>query len=113
MHLNIISTGQPIYWPSDKSRILDFIDFAITKGISSRYTKCKSTFDLSSDHTSVLITVNTQIMRVGTSCTLQTTQQRTNWQQFCELITANLSTKMPLNNKSDLDKAVRFNNRVQ
>jgi hypothetical protein len=33
-NLTHLSTGQPIYWPSDKNKIPDLVDFCVTKGIS-------------------------------------------------------------------------------
>jgi hypothetical protein len=45
-----ISTGSPTYWPSDTTKILDFLDFFITKEISKTYADIKAGYDLTSDH---------------------------------------------------------------
>jgi hypothetical protein len=62
-NLNHLSTGQPTYWPTDRRKIPDVIDFCITKGISNNYLKAESCLDLSSDYSPVIITYSTQILR--------------------------------------------------
>jgi hypothetical protein len=42
-----MSTGEPTYWPSDRNKIPDLLDFAITKGISEVLSHVESNFDLS------------------------------------------------------------------
>lgn len=39
--LNVISSGHPTYWPTDRTKIPDLIDFYITEGISNNYVKCE------------------------------------------------------------------------
>ena len=36
LNLSVISTDQPTYWPSDKNRIPDLLDFVVTEGISKQ-----------------------------------------------------------------------------
>lgn len=48
--LNIVSSGQPTYWPTDRDKIPDLIDFFISKGINNNYTKSETCLELSSDH---------------------------------------------------------------
>ncbi|EFN70473.1 hypothetical protein EAG_13050, partial [Camponotus floridanus] len=48
-----ISTGESTYWPTDRRKIPDIIDFCVTRGISSLYFKAESCFDLSSDHSPI------------------------------------------------------------
>jgi hypothetical protein len=54
-NLKHLSTGEPTYWPSDRNKLPDLVDFCVTKGISQDFTITKSCFDLSSDHSLVLI----------------------------------------------------------
>ena len=56
----IISTGQPTYWPTDRNKIPDVIDFCVTKGIAQNYMLAESNLDLSSDHSPVIITISTR-----------------------------------------------------
>ena len=58
-HLNHLSTGEPMYWPTDRNKIPDLVDFGITKGINHDCATAKSCFDLSSHHSPVLITLST------------------------------------------------------
>jgi hypothetical protein len=71
INLNHLFTGQPTYWPTDRRKIPDIIDFCITKGISNNYLKAESCLDLSLDHSPVIITYSTQILREKTTCTPQ------------------------------------------
>jgi endonuclease/exonuclease/phosphatase family metal-dependent hydrolase len=50
-------SGKPTYWPTDRNKLPDLVDFCITKGISPNHVFTKSCFELSSDHTPVLITL--------------------------------------------------------
>jgi hypothetical protein len=46
----VSSTGEPTYRPSDRNKIPNLLDYAITKGISEAHSHIESNFDLSSDH---------------------------------------------------------------
>jgi hypothetical protein len=50
--------GEPTYWPSDRNKLPDLVYFCVTKGIPQDFAVAKSCFDLSSDHSPVLITLN-------------------------------------------------------
>jgi hypothetical protein len=58
LNLQHLSTGEPTYWPSDCNKLPDLLDFCVTKGISHDSALPGSCFDLSSDHSLVLITLN-------------------------------------------------------
>jgi exonuclease III len=67
-HLGIAATGEPTHWPSDLRKIPDALDFAITKGITQNRIKAESCFELSSDHSPVIINVSQHnIKRKATS----------------------------------------------
>jgi hypothetical protein len=57
-----LSTGEPTYWPADRNKISDLLDFEINKQISTIHCDIKSNFDLSSDHSPIIITVSTEIL---------------------------------------------------
>ena len=63
-NLNFISTGQPTYWPTDPKKIPDLIDFCITKGINTKNCVTEMSLNLTSDHTPVLVTLNTSFTTV-------------------------------------------------
>jgi hypothetical protein len=48
--------GEPTYWTSDTNKLPDLVDFCVTKGIPQDFAVARSCFDLSSDHSPVLIT---------------------------------------------------------
>jgi hypothetical protein len=56
-----VSTGEPTYWPSDGRKIPDLLDFGITKGIPAHSIQAMADFDLSSDHSPVLLTMHTKL----------------------------------------------------
>lgn len=60
-HLFPLSTGEPTYWPTDTCKTPDLIDFAILKGINLAYFTVSSCFDLSSDHSPVLISYEGEV----------------------------------------------------
>lgn len=57
-----ISSAEPTYWPTDKNKTLDLLDFCVTNGISSNNTSASSCLELSSDHTPVLLKVSSQVI---------------------------------------------------
>ena len=66
LNLDVISTGEPTYWPTDISKTPDLIDFFVTKGIST----CKSCFELSSDHSPVILILKILGKQVLPPCNL-------------------------------------------
>jgi hypothetical protein len=62
-NLNYISTGEPTYWPTDRQKIPDLLDFFIVKGISVNYMDITQSLDLSSDHSPVILTVSSTIIK--------------------------------------------------
>lgn len=57
------SSGQPTYWPSDPDKTPDLLDIFISKGISPNYVEIDGSFDLTSDHTPVVMTLSTIIIK--------------------------------------------------
>jgi len=56
-----VSMGEPTYWPSNKRKIPDLLEFGITKGIPAHSTQAVAGFDLSSDYSPALLTMHTRI----------------------------------------------------
>jgi hypothetical protein len=42
--------GRTTYWPFDRNKLPDQVDFCVTKGIPQDFAVTKSCIDLSSDH---------------------------------------------------------------
>ena len=49
-NLEHVSTGEPTYWPSDRRKVPDLIDFAVVRRIPVHTITASSSPDLSSDH---------------------------------------------------------------
>lgn len=50
-----MSGGGCTYWPIDPNKLPDLIDFFILKGISANYCHVEDYFDLTSDHSAVIM----------------------------------------------------------
>jgi hypothetical protein len=48
-NLKSLSSGEPTYWPTDREKLPDLIDFCVTKGIPPNFAVAKSCLELSSD----------------------------------------------------------------
>jgi hypothetical protein len=57
-----IGLGEPTYWPYDRNKLPDLVDFSVTKGIPQDVAVAKSCFDLSSNHSPVLVTLTAQAL---------------------------------------------------
>lgn len=69
-NLYTISTGEPTYWPSDRRKKPNVIDFCVVKGISTYYFKAESCYDLSSNHSPILVTPSSAVLRAEKPLTL-------------------------------------------
>lgn len=98
------SAGEPTYWPTDRRKIPDLIDFCVTKGIGINYLKAESCLELSSDHSPVLITLSTEV------CTNQKLpvlcNRLTDWTEFRQIIDSNISCNIALKSQSNIDQAI-------
>ena len=103
-NLDYLSTGEPTYWPADRNRIPDLLDFAITKKIPSTHCDIKSSFDLSSDHSPIIITVSTEILTKETVPHLCT--KKTNWEKYQEYINQRIKPNIRLKEHDEIEKAV-------
>jgi hypothetical protein len=107
-----LSSGEPTFWPTDLNKLPDLLDFCVTKGIHSNFTTAKSGFELSSDHSPVLISRPTQAFLHSPPPRLY--NQRTNWEAFRDLINKHLQLHIPLKTESDIEDAVKdFNHTIQ
>lgn len=75
-----LSTGKPTYWPTDIMKKPDLLDFFIMRNISVNYALVDECFDLSSDHSPVILTLSQQIIRKPHNQVL--VNKKTDWEQF-------------------------------
>lgn len=111
-NLSHLSTGEPTYWPSDTSKIPDLIDFCVYKGIHPNHLAIKSCFDLASDHSPFIVTVESNIKISQSKPCLHS--PATNWGLFRDIINQSLILNIPLKDGSDIENAVKhFTNVTQ
>lgn len=106
--MDVISTGQPTYWPTDRDKTPDVIDFCVIKGITRNNISCQSCLELSSDHSPVLLELNTRVKQKTRKCTLH--NKNTDWPLFRALVCEALSKPIRLKSESDVVEAVEFFN---
>jgi hypothetical protein len=63
-NLMYVSMGEPTYWPGDKRKVPDLLDFGITKGIPAHSIRAVAGFVLSSYHPPVLLNMHTRSVLV-------------------------------------------------
>jgi exonuclease III len=99
-----VSTGEPTYWPTDRRKIPDLLDFGIRKCIPQHCVEAEAGFDFSSDHSPVLVTMHTRLAQSSKPPTLTT--NRTNWATFKQYIQDNLTLQVPLKTNRDIEDYV-------
>jgi hypothetical protein len=103
-NMGLLTTGEPTYWPADRRRVPDLLDFCVTKGIDTKLCTIKSSFELAADHSSIIVTLNSEIILTTKNPTL--TNKYTNWQTFRHLLDERLNLNIPLKTAEDIDIAV-------
>jgi hypothetical protein len=83
------------------------VGFCVTKGIPQDFAVTKSCFDLSSDHSPVLITLSHALNQEKQ---LSLSNGHTNWDNFRHLINQILTLNVSLKTKEDTAAAVKFFN---
>ncbi|GBP06325.1 hypothetical protein EVAR_70289_1 [Eumeta japonica] len=83
MGLDVISSGEPTYWPSDRQKIPDVIDFGVTKNISRELVDVEASLDLSPTIVSIRIP-----QRYELPFTNMNVISRTNWLRFKSTLVA-------------------------
>lgn len=104
-NLQQLSTGQPTYWPTDRRKLPDTIDFCVTKGIARNYMSAESCMDLSSDHSPIILTVGTKVIIKPKTATLF--NHKTNWVQFRNRVHNDINLNIPLKTNDEINEAVQ------
>jgi hypothetical protein len=87
--------GEPTYWPTHRNKLPDLVDSCVT-----------SCFDLSSDHSPVLVTLSIQTLNQEKQTSL--CNRHTNWVAFRHLINKRLTLNVPLKTEEEIEAAVTF-----
>lgn len=107
-----LSTGQPTYWPTDINKMPDVIDFCITKGIALNYLKIESCLELSSDHSPLIVTFETKVIRKPAPPAL--INKNTDWEAFRNILSKELNLNIQLKSEEDVNEAVeQLNGAIQ
>jgi hypothetical protein len=107
-NLKHVSTGESTYWPSDRNKLPYLVNFCVTKGIPQDFAVAKSCFDLSSDHSPVLITITSHALNQEKQPSLS--NRHTNLDDFRHLINQRLTLNVSLQTEEDIEAAVKFFN---
>lgn len=103
---NIHSTGNPTYWPTDKNKIPDLLDFFISRKIAINFISIADNYDLDSDHSAQILTFSEKVIMKQITPSLS--NKTTDWNGFqCEL-TENLNCNVKLKNPVQLENAVSY-----
>jgi hypothetical protein len=99
-----VSIGEPTYWPSDRGKVPDLIDFGVVKQIPINSLHAESSFELSSGHYLVIITLYSRIIPKTSAPTLS--KKKTNWEKFRNHIRENLTLDVPLKANRGIEEYV-------
>ena len=99
--LDFISPRQPTYWPTDPRKIPDLLDFAISKNIPRDACITESSYDLSSDHSPIILTY------FGCSVSSNTPPAyRTDWLKYKKYISSHIHTNPIIQCEGDIEERV-------
>jgi hypothetical protein len=84
------------------------MDLCVTKSITQDFAVAKSCFDLSFDHSPILITLTAESLNQGKEPILS--NRHTNWDYLRRLVSERLSLNIPLKTEEDIEAAVKFFN---
>ena len=101
---DVISTGKPTYWPTDQNKIPDFIDFFITKDLSTSYIKSKQSYDMNSDHSAIYLEISETILYKENRPTL--VNKCTDWESYKSRLNDQIDLKVPLKTPEHLNVEV-------
>jgi len=99
------SSRKPTYWPTDINKIPDLIDFFISKGIASKYIEVEGIDDLTSDHTPVLLSLSSLVIKKTKKHNL--TNKFTDWELFRDKLDDLIDLKICLKTKKELELQTR------
>lgn len=106
LNCEIISTGKPTYWPTDPNKIPDLIDFFIIRNISINYLHIEEAWDMSSDHSPILLTLSDNIIQKENSPRL--VNRQTDWCSYKFELENLISLSVPLKTREQLDNEIEL-----
>ena len=104
MNLTTFTTREPTYWPTDVNKLPDLLDFFISKNIAKNNIEIKSNLDLSSDHTPVILFINTKPYTFSQD-NHYLYNSKTNWRLFRECLDKSIDINIALKDSKDIDNS--------
>lgn len=103
-NLNYLTTRQPTYWPSDRNRLPDLLDFCVVKGMDPKKLLIESCLELNSDHTPIIVSTSNSVICKPKKPSLYS--RKTDWNLFRKNLDQLLNLEIPLKTILDLENAV-------
>lgn len=107
-NLQALSGGIPTYWPTDRRKIPDIIDFSVLKNIALNQIKATTIDELSSDHSPTIYELSSTPLRETPPDRL--TNKKTNWGKYHNLIDNQLCPNIKIESKNDIEKTIKYFN---
>jgi len=101
-----ISNGAPTYWPTDPRKLPDLLDFFVSHGLPRTNRQIHSNYDLSSDHTPVIVSLRTAA--IDKTLPPKLTTRNTDWNTFQHYLEENTNLNTRLKSPTDLDQAAHY-----
>jgi hypothetical protein len=99
-----ISPLSPTYWPTDPNKNPDLLDFFITNLPNHIQTHIQNSNILSSDHSPILLTINSKLISLKKITTL--TPGPTNWNEFQHTLKTKINLSISLKSSIEIDNAI-------
>lgn len=97
---------------TDRRKTPDLIDFCIIKGISEHHLKAESHLDLISDHSPIITTLNTAVIKKEKPPTLSNVKINSNL--FREILSEQITCKISLKSHEEIENAMdNFTSAIQ
>lgn len=96
-----------MYWPTDRHKTPDVLDFFVTKSVCEHNTHIESSLDESSEHTPVTLTLCTVALPSDTQNNYLH-NAKTDWESFMKYLEANNNLKLSLKTPEQVDDACLY-----
>ena len=100
---NFHSSGNPTYWPTDRNKIPDLVDFFNSKKVSPNFISIEDCHDFNSDHSAVILNLSEDIVKTATKPVL--TNSSTDWLSFKIELDSKIDLSVSIHTTEDLENA--------
>lgn len=103
-NMNYLTTREPTYWPTDRRKLPDLIDFFVLKGVNIKLCKIESCYELAGDHSAIIVSLSSHIKAAEERPNL--CNKYTDWEIFEDKLERYINIKIPLKTPEQIDNAV-------